>query len=37
MSKVTGKVINGIVCLVYTVEGVHYAIAINGSGLVAIW
>lgn len=37
MSKVTGKVINGIVCLVYTVEGMHYAIAINGNGLVCTW
>ena len=34
---ITGKVINGIVCLVYTNSGTHYAIAIDGSGLVATW
>ena len=34
---ITGKIINGIVCLVYTNNGTHYAIAIDGSGLVATW
>ena len=34
---ITGKVVNNVPCLVYVNNGVHYAIAINGSGLVAIW
>lgn len=34
---ITGKVVNGIACLVYTNNGIHYAIAINGTGLVATW
>lgn len=37
MNKVIGKVIKGIPCLVYTYNDMYYAIAINGSGLVAIW
>ena len=34
---ITGKVVNGIVGLVYINNGIHYAIAINGSGLIATW
>ena len=35
--RVTGKVVKGIPCLIYTNNGIHYAIAINGSGLIATW
>lgn len=35
--RVYGKVINGIMCLVYVNDGIHYAVAINGSGLIATW
>lgn len=35
--RITGKVVNHIPCLVYIYNGVHYAIAIKGSGLVATW
>lgn len=37
MRKVYGKVVNRVICLVYIYEGVHYAIAIDGSGLIAAW
>lgn len=35
--KVTGKVINGVPCLVYVTNGMHFAIAIDGRGLIATW
>lgn len=35
--RVTGKVINNTPCLVYISNGIHYAIAINGKGLIATW
>lgn len=35
--KVTGKVINHVPCLVYVYNNIHYAIAINGNGLIGIW
>lgn len=34
---ITGKTVNGVLCYVYIHNGVHYAIAINGNGLVATW
>ena len=35
--RITGKVINHVPCLVYVYNNIHYAIAINGSGLIATW
>ena len=35
--RITGKVINGVVCLVYINHDIHYAIAIDGRGLIATW
>lgn len=34
---VTGRVIKGVVCLVYINNNKHYAIAMDGTGLVAVW
>ena len=36
-SRVTGKVVCGIPCLVFIHNGTHFAVAINGSALVAAW
>ena len=35
--RVSGRVVKGISCLVYVYKDVHYAIAIDGKGLIATW
>lgn len=35
--KVSGRVVKGIPCLVYVYKGIHFAIAIDGRGLIATW
>lgn len=37
MDRVTGKVVSGKVCLVYLINGIHYAIAMDGTGIVSTW
>lgn len=37
MFKVKGMSIKGELCLVYEYNGIMYAIAIDGTGLVATW
>ena len=37
MMKVSGRVVKGIPCLVYVYKGIHFAIAIDGRGLIATW
>ena len=35
--KVSGRVVKHIPCLVYVYNGIHFAIAIDGRGLIATW
>lgn len=37
MTRVTGKVVNGVVCLVFILDGTHFAVSIDGKYLVATW
>ena len=32
-----GKMVNGVACLIYTIDGMRFAIAINGSGIIAVY
>ena len=36
-AKVTGKVVDGVPCLVFVYEGIHFTVSIDGSTLIATW